>query len=259
VPNMPTSSAAQCAVLQQLRHEIGGCAVNMTVESDRLATLYPTARVRGRLITRGEEQPLGWAKLDAATALALGRDQLGWFVGGHPGIVAAAQQFGRLDSNPEGGVWIVVPLGRNLARELFSRWPHTGCVTNLVGTDYCAWQSRKVWVAIPEDLKRILPRARSITPGVAGLIILDPPCLMHMARGGISSWGNAHRSDRPQHIVNFRAAFESDGWQPPVVLITERPAKSANTEAVARAFCLNGFRFIAGNAFGCWEVPIIDD
>ena len=52
----------------------------------RLSVTYPTARVCGRLITRLEEQPLGWAILDAATADEMGREQVGWFIGNHPGI-----------------------------------------------------------------------------------------------------------------------------------------------------------------------------
>src|SRR5262245_11086091 len=91
---------------------------------DLLAGVYPTARVRGRVMTRLEETALGWVKLDVATADTMGRDQIGWFVGGHPGVAAAAQQFGRLDANPAGGVWVVVPYARDLALELFARWPH---------------------------------------------------------------------------------------------------------------------------------------
>jgi hypothetical protein len=79
---------------------------------------------------------------------------------------------------------------------------------------------------------------------------------MYRARGGTDSWGNVHRNDRPQHVVNFRAALAVDGWQPPLLLLTTRPAKAVNTDVVARAFCLNAFRFIVGDTFGCWDVPI---
>lgn len=224
----------------------------------RLSAIYPTARVRGRLITRLEEQPLGWAVLDAATADDLGREHLGWFVGGHPGLTRAVEQFGRLDENSEGGVWVVVPTSRNLASELFARWPHTEYVAERPGCDNSVWRSRKVWVAIPEDLKQLLPLGL-LKSGLAGVIILDPECLMYRTRGGTDPRGNVHRNDRPQHVVNFRAAFDADGWQPPLLLLTTRPAKAINTDVVARAYCLNAFRFIAGHSFGCWDVPIEQD
>ena len=47
-----------------------------------------------------------------------------------------------------------------------------------------------------------------------------------------------------------------DGWQPPLLLLTTKPAKAVNTQVVARAFCLNGFQFVAGDSFGCWDVPM---
>jgi hypothetical protein len=92
---------------------------------DRLSTIYPTARIRGRRITRLPEKYLDWAVLDAATSDGLGRDQVGWFVGGHPGLACAVKQLGRLDANPEGGIWIVVPLSRDMCCALFDQWPHT--------------------------------------------------------------------------------------------------------------------------------------
>ena len=95
----------------------------------RLSAIYPTARVRGKLITRMEEQSDGVVVLNATAADEMGREQLGWFVGNHPGSITwAAEQFGRLDTNPEGGVWVVVPHSRQLACELFAKWPHTNHV-----------------------------------------------------------------------------------------------------------------------------------
>jgi hypothetical protein len=226
----------------------------------RLSVTYPTARVCGRRITRLPEQSLDWAVLDAATADELGRDHVGWFVGGHPGLAYAAEQFGRLDTNPEGGVWVVVPLGGDMSCALFDKWPHTDHVTERPRSkNNFAWRSRKVWVAVPEALKQLIPLARALATGIAGVIIFDPPCSMYQARGGSGGWGRAIRNDRPQHVVNFRSSLDSDGWQPPLLLLTTRPAKAVNTEVVARVFCLNGFRFVAGNSFDCWDVPIEQD
>lgn len=222
----------------------------------RLSATYPTARVRGRLITRWEEQSLGWVVLDAATADEMGRDHVGWFVGNHPGLTRAVEQLGQLDVNQEGGVWVVVPLERDLAGALFDKWPHPDHVTERPRSNHFTWRSRKVWVATPEGLKQLLPLARALAPGLAGVIILDPPCIMHKARGGTNRWGRTFRNDRPQHVVNFRADLEVDGWQPPLLLITTKRAKEVHTDNVARAFCLNRFRFVAGDSFGCWDVPI---
>jgi hypothetical protein len=79
---------------------------------------------------------------------------------------------------------------------------------------------------------------------------------MYQARGGSDGWGHTYRNDRPQHVVNFRACLDQDGWMPPLLLLTEKLAKSVNTVEVARAFCLNAFHFIAGDLFDCWGEPI---
>jgi hypothetical protein len=231
--------------------------VTTTPSIPRLSATYPTARVRGRLIDRWQEQALGWVVLDAATAAEMGREQLGWFVGNHPpSTLWAAEQFGRLDANAEGGVWVVVPHSRELAYTLFAEWPHTHHVTEPPKSDNPVWRSRKVWVATPEYLRQLVPPARALPAGIAGVIVLDPLCILYKARGGTDSWGNRHYNDRPQHIVNFRAALNADGWQPPLLLLTTKPAKAVNTQNVARALCLAAFQFIAGDSFACWDVPI---
>ncbi len=222
----------------------------------RLSLTYPTARIRGRRIARLPEKYLDWTVLDATTAEELGHEHVGWFVGGHPGLRCAAEQFGRLDTNPEGGVWVVIPVGRDMSRALFDAWPHVDHVGERPTANDASWRSRKVWVATPEDLVRLLPSAQVLAAGIAGLIILDPTCVMYQSRGGRDSWGHVYRNDRPQHVVNFRASLDQGGWQPPLLLLTDRPPKSVTTDAVARAFCLNGFHFIAGDMFACWDEPI---
>ena len=221
-----------------------------------LSLTYPTAWVRGRLITRLEERTLAWTVLDAATADEMGQEQVGWFVGNHQGFAKAAEQLGRLDANPEGGIWIVVPRSKDISAELWLRWPHPQHVPNMPTTVSPEWRSRQVWVAPPERLARILPSARNAPAGIAGVIVLDPQCTLHKQRGGTDRLGHTFHNDRPQHVVNFRAALEIDGWQPPFILLTRKPAKSVCVEQVARVFCLNVFRFIAAESFGCWDEAI---
>jgi len=227
-----------------------------TVAPTRLAATYPTVRVRGRRIMRTEGQTIRWEVLDAATVEMMGREQVGWFVGGHPGFQRATDQLGRLDANPEGGVWIVAPVGRPLSCELYALWPHQQFVSRPPTEHNSVWQSRKVWVAIPEDLKQLLPAARALEAGVAGVILLDPGCILFQSRGGTDSWGHFHRNDRPRHVVEFRASLAVDDWQPPLLVLTERPAMAVAPDVVARAFCLEAFQFIAGDSFGCWDTPI---
>ena len=224
----------------------------MTVAAlDPVALAVPAAHVRGQLVTRLGERPLGWTQLDAPTADELGRGRVGWFVGGHPGFKGALAQLGRLDAVP-GGVWVVVPASGNLVGELWVYWPHPAQVYAWPTTARPRWRSRRVWVCSPEHLGGLLPDVRATPGGVAGVIVLDPRCLLHKkARAGTN--------DRPRHVEAFRAALDADGWQPPLVLLTERRAAAVDAEVVARAYGLDGFRFISGDTFACWEVPIDAD
>jgi hypothetical protein len=234
--------------------------VNSIAVSPRLADVYPSARFRGRRITRDEKMSLGRVQLDAVMAAVMDRDHFGWFVGNHARSASwTAAQFGRLDASPEGGTWVVVPHSRLLACELFGAWPHTVHVADRPTSTNSAWRSRKVWFAIPEDLNHLLPLAQSLTPGVAGVIILDPPCNMFKTRGGTDDWGRVHTNDRPQHVVNFRAALGKNGWQPPLLLLTEQRAMARSPLVVAKAFCLDTFWFVAGDSFGCWDEPAEQD
>jgi hypothetical protein len=230
-------------------------------QSPVLATLtrpltYPNPLFRGCLITRLEERVLGSAVLDATAADELGREHLGWFVGNHPGTARAAEQLGRLDANPEGGIWVVVPVDEDVARGLFAKWPCAGDVIKGPSLHKATWQSRKVWVACPEDLKQVVPLAKSLATGVAGVIVLDPECTMYKARGKTNRWGRTYQIDRPQQVVDFRASLDARGWQPPFLLITTKPAKAVNTDVVARVFQLNAFRFISGESFNCLDMLV---
>ncbi len=96
-------------------------------------------------------------------------EQVGWFVGNHPGFARAAEQLGRLDANPEGGLWIVVPRSKDQSAELWLRWPHPQHVPIGPTTVSPEWRSRQVWVAPPERLARLLPSVRNDPAGVAGV------------------------------------------------------------------------------------------
>ncbi len=216
----------------------------------RLSAIYPTTRVCGNRITRWEEQALGFAVLDVTTASEMGREQIGWFVGKHPGFDRAIEQFGRLDVNPRGGVWIIVPRSYDLAIRLYEKWPYRRYVQERPRNHSSTWNSRKVWVACPQDLARFVCRAREQVPGIAGLIVFDPPCDIHRTSNGVLCY------DSTQRVVNFRSDLGLHDRQPPLLMLTTRPAKTINTDVVARVFGLNAFWFIDGDSFNCCATPI---
>lgn len=220
-----------------------------------LALTYPTAHVRGQRMTLSSEEHLHWVNLNAARAEELGRERIGWLVGKHPGVTEAVAQFGRLAALPAGGLWVVVPVSRELSCELQNRWPTPEHIDVLSDTR-AAWRAGKVVVTPPEGLKCVRAFCCSFPAGVASVLVLDPEFYLHRARGRIGNRGHVHNNDRPQYVVNFLADLEVGGWQPPLVLLTTRPAAQVAPEILASAYCRNTFWPIRGSSFACWEVPI---
>jgi hypothetical protein len=105
-------------------------------------------------------------------------------------------------------------------------------------------------VATPESLQRI---GVSEQQDVAALNVVDPECYVHLGRG--FTRGNFHvQNDRPQLIANFRHSVELENWLPPLILLTEKPAKSITTDPIARAYCLDAWWFVNG-ATTRWGPP----
>ncbi len=209
----------------------------------------PDARVRGRRITRLDGRTLRWVTLDADTADALSGDNLGWLVGGHPGLVALAGQLGRLDAATAGGVWVVVPHSNEDAATLAKSSAGWGSPPP---ADPLCWRSRRVCVATPERLRE----ARRLLANfpLAGLIVSDRPGVLHKKEhrfGRPPAPGH-----RPQRIVNFRAAHATNDYLPPLLILTCRPLAAIDPEPIRRAYCLEQFHYIDGSSFACWEVPV---
>jgi hypothetical protein len=227
----------------------------IAISPNPLAATYPTAHLRGQRMTLSPEEHLYWVNLDANRAEELGRERIGWLVGKHPGVTEALAQFGRLAALPAGGLWVVVPVSRELSCELQDRWPTPQHIA-VLSDARAVWRQGKVVVAPPEGLRSTVSLCRESAAGVAGVIVLDPDFFLHRARGWTDNWGHVHNNDRPQYVVNFLADLEVCGWQPPLVLLTTRPAAQVAPELLASAYCRNAFWPIRGNSFACWEVPI---
>ena len=106
----------------------------------------------------------------------------------------------------------------------------------------------------PESLRHVRPDERR---PVAAIIVLDMLCHIHLARGFEN--GDFHvANDRPQHVASFRNSISRDGWSPPLIILTERLAKSVWTDTVARAYYLDALWFVDGRGLTCF-VPSSGD
>jgi hypothetical protein len=109
-----------------------------------------------------------------------------------------------------------------------------------------------ITLATPESLKRISGGDRSC---VAGLILIDTLCNVHLARSMPRRGRFVIHNDRPQLIADFRNSLSTEGWAPPLIILTQQPAKSEWTSDIARTYCLEGFWFIDGQTFAVRHTP----
>jgi hypothetical protein len=197
-----------------------------------------------------EEDAVGRLELDAGTAWKLGTSNIGVFVGGCRSFDDILRRLCRLESPSVRPSWVVVPSTKNSASAIISDWFAREQIESVpAAVNRVPVQHHNIILATPEQLRRV---DRSLADEIAGIFLIDEACIVYRARGDTN--GKYYRNDRPQHVTNFRNQLIQDGWMPPLFVLTTKPAKSVNTDSVARAFCLDAFWFLDGGTLACGPV-----
>jgi hypothetical protein len=214
-----------------------------------IATRYSRPWIEGAKITRLEEKRLADFRLDAVTAWQLGRQNLGVFVGNCGSLDRTLDTVHGIVDRRATVSWILIVDEISTARYAICRWRQSsseGRPAPIAVEPPYAYGN--LIITTPERLKS----ARVSDCGnVAATIVLDTLCEMHKTWRGLSDARWTGRKDLPQLIANFRSKLAVGNWVPPLVLLTDRSAKSVNSSAIARAFCLDGWWFLRGRSFRC--------
>jgi len=220
-----------------------------TIADEDLEARYPAPFVRGERIARLGEKYIGPVTSNAATCRVLGEAQIGWFIGGVPTYDRMIELVRRIDSSQAGGRWVVVPATQCLAEVAYQLWFEN--LTLVSRKRPCTmWHSDQVTFCVPERLSELHD---SIDGTVAGIILLDPNCIVHRGRGfGNSKYRITH--DRPQLIVDFRSRLSIGNWTPPLMVMSRHKAAAVPTEAVARIYGLEALHFIEGVSLRCGAI-----
>lgn len=213
-----------------------------------IADRYRAVSFCGRRISRMEETTISSFCLSGETAWNLGTNNLGLFIGATATLGPIIEQLQCLESPNSSANWIVIAATKKMAAVIVQRWIAAPTLRRVAVTTLKLPKSRcNVTLATPESLKRVpFDSAHKI----AGLILVDMLCHVHRAREMPNAGAFFVANDRPQMIANFRNSLSVDGWAPPLIILTQKPAKSVYTDKVARAYCLDGLWFIDGQSFG---------
>lgn len=224
-------------------------AIMRSIIKDDLESRYPTPLVCGARISRIGEKYLGPERLDADTCRRLGEDQVGWFVGHMPSFERMIEHVRQINDAEVGGRWIVVPATRLLAQMAHDEW-FGDASTNASSATATMWRDRRITFCVPERLADLGKSSQEHTADIAGILLLDPNCIVHCARS-FSNEGFWVAHDRPQLIVDFRASQAVGAWAPPLTIMSRHRAGAVPAQRLARAFCLESFHFIEGA--GLWS------
>jgi len=211
--------------------------------------LYSTAQISGCRISRMEETFLGPFQLTPETAWKLGSMNVGVFAGGTPSLGRAIEKLKGLE-RPDKATWVLIAATKKMAAVIVQRWfqaetrRRVSAATLILPRCYA-----NIVLCTPETLRRVEAEQRRT---VAAIILIDMLCNIHNARG--ISKGTFHiTNDRPQLVANFRNSLLCDGWAPPLIILTQKAAKSVWTDDVARAYCLDALWFVGGRELVCFN------
>jgi hypothetical protein len=204
---------------------------------------YREAGLRGTKISRLEERRLGQFSLDPETAWELGRDNLGVFIGGCDSLERTIELLRTLKQPSPAPHWIVACASKDMACLFVRQWCQMDERSWVTARKLSLPQNHgNVVLATPESLPAIGGAERN---DVAALILVDMLCHIHKARG-IRKRDFVVQHDRPQLVADFRNVLGLEDWLPPLILLAKEPAKSIATDPIARAYCLEGWRFVDG-------------
>lgn len=220
-----------------------------SISDEDLIARYPTSLLRGTRIARLDEQYIGPAASNARTCRILGEDQIGWFIGGMPTYDRMIELVRRIEDANVGGRWFVVPATRFLAEVAYQIWTDGPHLPSQEASS-TMWHGKRVTFCVPERLDEIPTNNRN---EVAGIILLDPNCIVYRGRGfGSGKTRVAH--DRPQLIVDFRSRLAVGRWSPPFMIMSIRKAAAVATDTVSRIYGLDAVQFIEGSSLRCGEI-----
>ncbi len=214
-------------------------------EQDPMAQLYPFAAIRVTRIARDTDKKIGDFQLTADVARQLDEDQVGVLIANceHPDRMH--ERILKLAETEYPAPWVVVLSSIDLARWWY-RVQH-GMDTRRIDANPEAntyWQTGNCWFTRLERLEA-LSKATEFHGPIAGIILVDPMFQTQHARGlRGSKWTH---NDRPELLNLFRKDLAEDGLRPPLLFMACPPAKSLNTQAAQRAYCLETMWYADGS------------
>lgn len=217
----------------------------MDYSNSFLERTYPTPVIRGTRISRMDEKRLGELNFDGQTSAWLSEENVAVFAGGCGDLDTIVRRFRQLDDCGSGGYWVVVFSTKKMAAAFYQRWLDDSDVYFVEPKDVPpVWKSDRIFYTVPERLDDLADVLIESEYDVAGVIVLDLNFIIHQPRLD----ENLRRviRDRSESVVEFRSRMRSEYGAPPLLFLSQKPAKSVNTQTFLGPYCLDAMQFING-------------
>jgi len=217
----------------------------MDYPNTSLDCTYPTPVIRCTRISRMDEKRLGELNLDSETAEWLRKENVGIFAGGCDDLEILVTRLRQLDSCGSGGDWVIVLSTQKMAAAFYQRWLNDSGIHFVKPKDVPPiWKSKRLHFTVPERLSDLADVLLAADSNVAGVIILDLFCIIHQPR--INSQKCRVIRDRSEYVTEFRSRLHSECGAPPLLFLSQKPAKSVNTQKLLGPYCLDALQFVNG-------------
>lgn len=210
---------------------------------------YPRPRLAAQRTDRLNNK-LDRFMLDGSTAESLSNDdvQVGLLVGRCLKMGDTVRTLRNLDYGAEPISWLILTHSYKLADRATDIWrdPETPDSLRNEPKDgpFDAFVAERVVIGTVESVARQVRKCGTRYP-VAGLFLLDPPCVIHKARGSDHN-GSRIPHDRPQVVADLRNRLGHDSWRPPLFILTECEPKGVVQRPLCSAYCLDTVWYLDG-------------
>lgn len=212
------------------------------------------AYIRAHRITRMNDHRLGRVLLNKTALQDLGDSGVGILIENCGTLERTIQHLKDLDRASTGVSWLVVVASKAANDVVYRQWSDGFFPAKDQAKVPELWRSGSMLFATPEALAKIsgneTPSVVSETSGpVMGILVLDMCCHIHRARGNRDR--RIRWIDRPSAITESQTRLSAEGWKPPIILITNRPAKSVETSSIVSTYGWDALWYLDGQTLTC--------
>jgi len=219
--------------------------LDIITELDPMAQLYPFPAIRVTRIARDTDKKIGDFQLTADVARQLDEDQVGVLIANCETPDRMHERVLKLAETEYPAPWVVVLSTIDLARWWYGVQHRINTRRIDANSEVNGfWRTGNCWFTRLERLET-LSKSPEFHGPIAGIIVVDPMFQTQHARGlRGSKWTH---NDRPELLNSFRKDLAEDGLRPPLMFMACPPAKSLNTLAAQRAYCLETMWYADGS------------